>query len=157
MAERGPLPKPNARRRNKREVHGNRVLVQRPTMPKTLTGEAREEWRRIVPQLEAMGLLSKIDRGSLIRYCTVWADWCEIDASLQKTGKLLRGRQGFVRNPLWLMRRDAEEALEALSRQLGLSPVARIRAGVVHEAPVTAEDEGERPISIDERRRALQG
>ena len=54
MGERGPLPNPNARRRNKRASQG-RIVVKRPAMPRTLSTEAKKEWRRIVPELEHMG------------------------------------------------------------------------------------------------------
>ena len=135
MGARGPLPKPNAVRRNRREVSGT-ITVARPAMPADLAAEAKAEWRRIVPEIERMGLLTKLDRGLLVRYCTAWADWRELDAALARSGKLIKGRDGnLVRNPLWLLRRDAEQTATELGRQLGLSPDARVRAGVKHEAP----------------------
>jgi len=152
MAERGPLPKPYARRRNKRAVTGKHVQVARPVMPAALSKEAKAEWRRVVPELEAMGLLAKVDRGVLIRYCTVWADWCMVDVNLQKTGLLIKGRRdGLVRNPLWLLRSDAEAMLNELAKQLGLSPTARLRAGVVHDVP-EAEDDSEEIVAINDYR-----
>lgn len=141
--ERGPLPSPHARRRNKRPVSDRHVEVGRPSMPRTLQGEAAAEWRRIVPELEKMGLLTTLDRAVLIRYCRVWADWLDLDAKLQQTGPLINGRHsGFVRNPLWLLRTDAESMLGDLMKQLGLAPQARLRIGVAHDVP---EDDTERP------------
>jgi len=158
MGERGPLPKPHARRRNKRPAISNRrVQVERPALPKTLVGEARAEWNRIVPQLEMAGLLAKLDRGTLIRYCVAWADWCELNTQLQATSKLIRGARGnLVRNPLWIMRGDIEATLADLGRQLGLSPTARIRAGIRHDAP---EEEPELPgiTAIAQYRKTLSG
>jgi phage terminase small subunit len=62
-----------------------------------------------------------------------------------------------VRNPLWLLRRDADETLTELARQLGLSPVARLRAGVVHDRPHDdAETERRRIATIEEYRERLQ-
>lgn len=157
MAERGPLPKPNPRRRNKRPTSGKSIEVARPVMPKTLSEEAKAEWRRIVPELEDMGLIARTDRALLVRYCTVWADWCELNENLQKTGKLIKGRMGnnsLVRNPLWLMRSDAEATLSDLMKQLVLSPNSRLRAAVAHEKP--AEDEPETgPTALDEYRKRL--
>jgi P27 family predicted phage terminase small subunit len=112
-------------------------------MPRDLPAEAKAEWRRIVPQLEEIGLLATIDRGVLVRYCTTWADWQELDRLLQRSGKLIKGQKGnLVRNPLWLMRRDAEQMLADLARQLGLSPAARLRSGVAHERPARGEPPG---------------
>jgi hypothetical protein len=49
MGERGPLPKPYARRRNRRQTSGKYVTIARPAMPKDLPAEAKAEWRRVVP------------------------------------------------------------------------------------------------------------
>ena len=108
-------------------------------MPKDLGPEAKKEWRRIVPHLEEMGLLAAVDRGLLIRYCTVYADWMYLNALLHsgeggKLGAVTKGSQGQpVRNPLWVMRDQAAASLEALGRQLGLSPSARLRLGIKHQ------------------------
>ena len=150
----GPLPKPNARRRNKRASRGT-IALERPTMPRTLSAEAQREWRRVVPLLEGMGTISLLDRGVLIRYCTAWADWIDLDEMLQKTGKLVRGRTqtDLVRNPLWLLRRDAEATATELGRLLGLTPDARARAGIKHEAPAPAEEPGNVSRMDDFRKR----
>ena len=101
MGERGPLPKPQARRRNARAVAG-RVSVARPAKPRTLTGEAAAEWNRLVPELERSGILSTIDRALLVRYCTAWADWGELDGLLAQGSKIVRGQKGnLVRSPAW--------------------------------------------------------
>ncbi len=156
MGERGPLPKPYARRRNRRQTSGKSVMVGRPAMPRDLPPEAKAEWRRIVGELKAAELLSSIDRAVLIRYCQAWADWRELQRLLQQSGKLLKGARGhLVRNPLWFMKRDAEETLAELGRQLCLSPMARLRAGIGHEQP---QEEGESPavVAIEEYRRMVQ-
>jgi P27 family predicted phage terminase small subunit len=157
MGARGPLPKPNAIRRNKREVTGT-ATVGKPTMPATLSAEAKAEWRRVVPELERMGTITKLDRGLLIRYCTAWADWLELDGQVTKTGRLVKGKDGhWVRNPLWLLRRDAESTVTDLGRQLGLTPDARVRAGVKHEQPAAATVITDPQVADfeDERRRRL--
>jgi len=156
MGERGPLPKPYARRRNRRHSSGKVIAVARPSMPRSLAGEARAEWRRIVPELEKIGLLATIDRAALIRYCSAWADWCELSDLLTRSGKLIRGQKGnLIRNPLWFLKQDAEQTVTDLARQLGLTPVSRLRAGIEHEMP---DDEDERPglTAIEEYRRRLE-
>lgn len=156
MGERGPLPLPYARRRNKRQVASKTVTVAAPAMPRTLQPEAKAEWRRIVPELREMGILAIIDRGVLMRYCTAWADWCDLDAKLQQTGSLIKGRRdALIRNPLWLLRRDAEETLADLGRQLGLTPGARLRAGIIHKE-AEEDDEKTRVAAIEDYRKALR-
>lgn len=128
-------------------------------MPRDLKGEARREWRRIVPELEETGILTLIDRALLIRYCRAWADWVELDELLAKSSKLMRGQKGnLVRNPLWLLRRDADDIVTELGRQLGLSPMARLRSGIDHKRPRDDEAaEERRRATIEEYRRRLEG
>jgi len=160
MGARGPLPKPNAIRRNKRPEAGT-ATVGRPTMPTTLAPEAKAEWRRVVPVLENMGTLTKVDRGILIRYCTAWADWVDLDSQLSRTGRLVKGASGaWVRNPLWFLRRDAESTVTDLGRQLGLTPDSRVRAGVKHQQPNRPEAPAVQTVPTDfeaERRKRLLG
>jgi P27 family predicted phage terminase small subunit len=156
MGERGPVPTGYARRRNKRHTSGSFVTIARPPMPRSLPEEAKAEWRRVVPELESIGILATIDRGVLIRYCTAWADWCELARLLERSGKLIKGQKGnLVRNPLWLMKRDAEQAIADLARQLGLTPAARLRSGVVHERPADPDEESARVSVIEEYKRRL--
>jgi P27 family predicted phage terminase small subunit len=129
-------------------------------MPREMPEEAKAEWRRIVPQLEEAELLATIDRGLLVRYCCAWADWVELQRLIQQSGKVLKGARGhLVRNPLWFQLQDAGATLSELGRQLGLSPVARIRAGIAHEAPPDPVEEerreAERVARLDEYRRML--
>lgn len=154
MGARGPLPIPHARRRNKRPAGDKRIEVGHPSKPAFLKGEAAAEWKRIVPELETMGVLATIDRAVLVRYCQAWADWCELNEHLQATGKLVKGRRdALVRNPLWIMRSDIETTLGELGRQLTLSPAARLRVGVVHEQPDPVEQAA--PTAIAEYKKAL--
>ncbi len=161
MGERGPLPKPYARRRNSRPTAPKAVLVERPVMPSELPDEAKAEWRRLVPQLEDMQLLARIDRALLIRYVTAWADWVELEGMLRVSGKLIKGQQGnVVRNPLWLMKRDAEQIVTDLARQLGLSPTSRLRAGIKHELPTPpikpVDAQAQRALFEERRRRLME-
>ena len=157
MGERGPLPKPYARRRNRRPSTGKSVLVGRPAMPRDLPAEAKAEWHRIVPELEQMGILASIDRALLVRYCCAWADWVELQGLIQQSGKVLKGARGhLVRNPLWFQLQDAGATVTELGRQLGLTPVARLRAGINHEVPKDeAEEEARHQAVILEYKRRL--
>jgi phage terminase small subunit len=54
---------------------------------------------------------------------------------LSKSGPLIQGRQGLVRNPLLMVRSDIETTLSDLGKQLGLTPGAWLRADIRHEKP----------------------
>ena len=56
------------------------LLVETPDCPKHLWPEARREWKRISAELEAAGLVAKVDRAQLALYCQAWARmvWHEV-------------------------------------------------------------------------------
>lgn len=135
MGERGPLPDPAGARAQRAPVNG-RIRMARPAMPRGLAGEARAEWRRVVPEIERMGVLATVDRAAIIRYVSAWAEWVELTEQIAKTGRLTRATDGeLVRSPLWLVRQDVERTLIELARQLALTPASRLRSGIKHEAP----------------------
>ena len=155
MGDRGPLPFPHARRRNKRLSTGKTIPVEAPEMPDDMDGEAAAEWERIVPEIEAMGLVATLDRAVLIRYCRGWAEWLNLDEKIREIGFLVKGDRGLLkRNPLAMMRSDIETTLEALEKQLVLPASSRLRAGVKHEEQ--GVDEGKARVdSIEDYRKRL--
>ena len=156
MGQRGPLPSPVVRRKNKRVTSGKKLTTRRPAMPRDFEGEAKAEWQRIVPELHEAGLLTGVDRAVLMRYCLMWADWCRVRAELEIQGELTLGKAGLMLNPLWRVRTDAEKVLTELARQLGLTPMARLRASIEHEKPVVLDADGG-PTVLDEYRAKLGG
>lgn len=61
---------------------GGRVVEQPPNFvreapapPSWLSREARAEWRRVVPGLEALDILKPQDRAALSVYCETWATY----------------------------------------------------------------------------------
>lgn len=87
--------------------------------------DARSEWRRVVPILDAQGVLSTLDDHVLTDYCVtrvrLWQ--CERDISLN--GLRLAGDRGQVRNPNVVSAKQYRDQLRYLAGQLGLSPVER--------------------------------
>jgi P27 family predicted phage terminase small subunit len=58
--------------------------IEIPGCPKHLLPEARKEWRRIGPELQKLGLITKIDRTALALYCQEYAWWVWHDQLLQR-------------------------------------------------------------------------
>lgn len=101
MGQRGPKPLPaNVHRlRNNPSkkpyadlIDGVQPEVDIPDCPKHLLKEACEEWNRITPELEALGLISKIDRPALALYCQSWAWWVWHEELLQRDIDLAAAR-----------------------------------------------------------------
>lgn len=102
-----------------------------PACPPHLQGEARKEWRRLVRELRATGLLSKLDRGVLALYCQAWERWIEAERRLREAGPVVSvGPAGVPQVSPWFSVAHREmETVRKLLSELGLSPSARARVG----------------------------
>lgn len=58
----------------------------RPRCPVWMRLRAKRMWRRLIPQLEQMGVLGRCDRNALARYCQSWARWREAEEFLMENG-----------------------------------------------------------------------
>ena len=86
---RGPLPKPAALKAlegnpGKRALDlsaGVNPRVEVPSAPRHLGKEARNEWVRITPVLEELGLISGLDRAALALYCQAVGRLSELETA----------------------------------------------------------------------------
>jgi P27 family predicted phage terminase small subunit len=111
-----------------------------PSPPTWLDREAKAEWKRIVPELDRLGILARVDRAVLAAYCDVWSKWVEARNELAH-GLVVeyRSDRGPTKNPAWQIYRDAANQLVALAKELGTSPNARLRMTL----PEEDDDEGD--------------
>lgn len=114
----------------------------RPRCPKWLRPMAKRYWKRLVPQLDEMGILTLIDGNALARYCQVMAKWREAEEFLASHGDLypVKDEAGnvvrFKQYPqVSTAMKLADQALR-LEQQFGLTPSAR--AGL--DAPIKPKD-----------------
>jgi P27 family predicted phage terminase small subunit len=104
------------------------------------TFAARPDWFR------------ECDRAAVTTYCTAWALHDRAARELQAEGLKVRGRSApdrgrSVRNPAWQVWRDAATQLRHWSRELGLTPDARSRAGLTDTDPKSTPDTDENPFA----------
>ncbi len=104
----------------------------RPACPTWIVGEARKEWRRIIGELSACGILARVDRAALAIYCESYRDFVE---GVRQRASLSDGEYD----------RRFKRLLSAL-REIGLSPASR--SGVKTLAKRPAEDR-DRPTTRD--------
>lgn len=107
----------------------------------TLSPEAQEVWDRIVPQLEELKLLTKVDVNALTRYCDAFARWIKARDFLQEKGdvyaiyheqtpqekkegkkKLLKYMAQFPQVSIYA---TLSKELTRFEQQFGLTPAAR--------------------------------
>lgn len=144
MGRRGPPPKPTAlkilagnpgkRPLNPREPQPS---AQAPRCPAWLSKEAKREWRRIVPELEAMRVLTRVDGDALTAYSQTYARWRAAEEFLVQHGEVypLRDESGKVRCmqqfPQVSIARNLLLVLRAYQQEFGLTPAARTRVQAI--------------------------
>lgn len=100
---------------------------ERPRCPAYLTPYAKTVWKRLVPILDEIGILTGADRDTLAAYCQAVATFKESTEQIAKTGLLVKRRDAVVKNPLLQVQRDAARSIATYSAMFGLSPADRVR------------------------------
>ena len=100
-----------------------------PAAPEWLDAEAKDEWERIIPDLAAMGVLSRADRPALAAYCTAWSRWVEAVGMVKKYGAIVKSpEKGFpMKSPYLSIADQALETMRKLLVEFGLTPSSRSR------------------------------
>lgn len=127
---------------------GKRPLIERspragsgvPTCPDWLDDYARTEWRRVVPELAAAGLLTKLDRSVLAAYCATWSAYRQALEEVAREGQTGVSTFGNrIIDPAAHLVAQHRKALRELAAELGMSP--RARGAIKVPAAQVAEDE----------------
>lgn len=132
---RGRRPKPSAlklrdgnpgkRRLNMFEPRPERAI---PTCPAHLMPTAKAEWKRLARELDALGILSNLDRAALAAYCQAYGRWVEAERKLADTPSLLKTPSGYVQpSPYIAIVNRQLELMHKFMSELGLSPASRSR------------------------------
>lgn len=144
MGRRGPPPKPTklkiaAGNPGKRPLnkHEPQPLSRAPRMPTWLSKRAKAEWRRIVPELSQLGLLTRIDLAALTAYCQSYSELEESTRVLDTEGRVCRwpilDKQGvqigekLKSHPAVQQQRDAARLVKQFISEFGLTPASRTR------------------------------
>ena len=137
MGQRGPKPVPSSTLKLRGSWRGNinknepKPKIQTPRCPSHITGEAKREWKRIVPELKKLGLLTRLDRAALAGYCQSWARLVKAEKMVEKTCEVLKSPSGYpIMNPWLSVANKALKQVEAFVREFGLSPSSRTRVEI---------------------------
>ncbi|MEM8738272.1 MAG: phage terminase small subunit P27 family [Planctomycetota bacterium] len=99
-----------------------------PRCPTHIKGEARKEWKRIVPLLHAAGLLTAIDRNAIEAHCECYARWIEAETQLKKTGLVVKAPSGYpMQSPYLAVANTAMKQMRGWLAEFGMTPAARTR------------------------------
>jgi P27 family predicted phage terminase small subunit len=109
-----------------------------PPCPAHLDSRAKKEWKRIAPELEQLGLLTRIDMAALAAYCQSYGWWAEAGAQIKKHGMLVKNQKGFpVVTPYVAIACKFLEQMKSYLIEFGLAPSSRSKI----EVKPPAEDE----------------
>lgn len=102
-----------------------------PPCPRWLEPEAKREWKRISRELEALGLLTVIDRAVLAGYCQAWARWRAAEEVLTREGTTFTTPNGYrQQRPEVSIAQKSLQLVAKFATEFGLTPSARTRLGV---------------------------
>ena len=105
-----------------------------PKRPAWLTGEARREWERLVPELSRLGLLTIVDGAALAGYCQSWADYVGAVKLLKAKGKTFESPNGYVQQrPEVSIAQKSLQLVKAFCAEFGLTPSSRGRLSLPGE------------------------
>jgi P27 family predicted phage terminase small subunit len=97
-----------------------------PQCPAWLGAVAKAEWRRIIPEMRAMGTLNTADRAEMARYCQAWARWQECEKVIDEMGMTFTTDKGYVvQRPEVGNSLKYQKAMSEAASKLGLNPQAR--------------------------------
>ena len=97
-----------------------------PIMPTTLSDGAKRHWKRIGSQLNASGLVKRIDGTLFGILCETLADLESTTNQLRAEGQTLTDSKGrLIRNPLSVSVQNLRNQVASLSDKFGLSPKSR--------------------------------
>lgn len=110
------------------------VLTLVPSPPDWLSGDFGSDmgalacniWRQIAPLLVEARMFRQGDEFSFARYCRFLAEWITATQDIDLRGLTIADPRGEHRNPSLLARQSIEKDIQALEKELGLSPRARI-------------------------------
>lgn len=141
MGIRGPAPKPTMIKMiqgnpGKRPLNHNEPQpdLSAPECPEYLDAVARVEWDRLVKILLAMRVLTEADYIALGNLCQAYSTLIDAQKKLSKAGILYKTKSGYIQqSPLLGIVNSQMALINALLRELGLTPSSRTRVSTIEE------------------------
>lgn len=106
-----------------------------PRCPAHLKGAARRMWKLVAGELDALGLIAKVDGAALEGVCVAYCRAIEADRALAEFGLtysrgLPSGDLVHVKRPEIAISRDSWAQVKSFCVEFGLTPVSRSRLSV---------------------------
>lgn len=96
--------------------------------PSWLLPEAKKEWNRLAPSLEAMGVLTLVDVQAFAGYCQAYARWKEAEEFLTQHGSIFKTPSGYLQQvPQVSIAQQNLKIMQSFCAEFGLTPATRAR------------------------------
>ena len=96
--------------------------------PDWLLPEAKKEWKRLAPSLEALGVLTLVDLTAFEGYCQAYARWKEAEAFITQHGSIFKTPSGYVQQvPQVSIAQQSLKIMQSFCSEFGLTPATRAR------------------------------
>lgn len=116
-------------------------------MPDWLDAQGRKMWELLVPELESMRSLKRIDYFALESAVSAWSLAVQCRRRIKKYGITVKTSGGFpVQRPEIAIEKGARQTFHKFATELGLTSAARVRLGI-EAAPGGEDDEMERLLA----------
>jgi P27 family predicted phage terminase small subunit len=112
---------------------GPKFVRDAPEPPTWLDREAKAEWRRVVPELARLKLLSRMTRASLASYCETWSVFVDATKTIHAEGILAEGRTGQIVHPAVKVQMQASSELRRWAVEYALTPASEQKVKPVEE------------------------
>jgi P27 family predicted phage terminase small subunit len=143
---RGRRPKPTvlkilAGNPGKRKVSGDEPRPEKAAKgarrcPAWMPPQGKRLWKSLVPELEKLNLLSKIDDATLEGACANYARALQAEALVKKQGLVIVTDKGFtIQHPAVSIAKNAWASWLRFATEFGLTPSARSRINIKPSAP----------------------
>lgn len=154
MGSRGPLPKEEGKRQNRRARANLKLIEQHdpaavvvPAPPDGLSDQQQESWQDFWAS-ELSQLVKATDLASVRRLWAYYQQHADLTAIFEK-GRMVAGSQGQPRlNPALDGLMKLEGAILRLENELGLTPSARLRLGITFADATTSLDALARKLDV---------
>jgi P27 family predicted phage terminase small subunit len=104
-----------------------------PKPPANLPADGKSMWKYLVAKLAPTGVLDNTDRYAIELLCSAYAEWRQAAAKYREQ-PLGTGSTGQpVRSPWWDIQNAAAERLRKMLIEMGLTPAARVKLGILQQ------------------------
>ena len=134
----GPKPKPTALKLiegnpGKQKLPKNEPKPRpiRPTSPRFLNDAAKSIWDELIPELEAMGVVTIVDASVLSGYCAAYEEAMRLSSYLDEAGLVTESPSGYLQQrPEVSIRNKAWDRVAKFAPELGIGAASRSRIEV---------------------------